>query len=109
MKLCLRSSRVHLVWRRMKGNLMGVGPRRTDDVFAEGMMSYSERFGFCCKTNNKKKIWRCVATAAAREKRFFQKLRKHSWEGYYLAGYLLVIEVLAGNISEQRALLGRIY
>lgn len=46
---------MHLVWRRKKGNSMGVRPRRTDDMFAEGMMGYSERFGFCCKTNNKKK------------------------------------------------------
>lgn len=95
-----RSSHVHLVWREKKGSSMGVRPRRGDDVFAEGMMAFSERFVFCCKRNKKYIlyiIWRHVATGAAREKRFFRKLRKHSWEGYYLVGYLLVIAQSAGR------------
>lgn len=56
---------------------------------------------FCCiknsKKKKKKKVVCHVATGAAREKRFFRKLKRHSWEGYYLAGYLLVIAQSAGR------------
>lgn len=38
-----------------------------------------------------------MSQGAAREKRFFRKLRRHSWEGYYLVGYLLVIAQSAGR------------
>lgn len=76
---------------------MGVRPQRVGDAFGEGMMGFSKMFVFCCKKNFFLKIWRHVATGAAKEKRFFRKLRKHSWEGYYLAGYLLVIAQSAGR------------
>lgn len=38
-----------------------------------------------------------MSQGAAREKCFSRKLRRHSWEGYYLVGYLLVIAQSAGR------------
>lgn len=70
-------------------------------MFGEGMiLGFSERFGgfFCSKTTTEKKKKRCrIATGTARETRFFRKLKTRSWEGYYLAGYLLVIAHSAGR------------
>lgn len=70
---------------------------RGDDVFGEGMiLGFSQRFFFLFKNNNQKK-WCRIATGTARETRFFRKLKTRSWEGYYLAGYLLVIAHSAGR------------
>lgn len=67
-------------------------------MFGEGMMlGFSESFAFFIVKKNNKKQWRHIATGTARETRFFRKLRTHSWEGYYLAGYLLVIAHSAGR------------
>lgn len=54
-------------------------------------------FFFVQKQQPQKKKWFRIAPGTARETRFFRKLKTRSWEGYYLAGYLLVIAHSAGR------------
>lgn len=97
-RLWLRSSHVHLVWKKKKGRSLGAGPRRRRDGFGEGMMwGFSERFYFFVFKKKKRKEKTKQKPAQRGRPVSSESLRTHSWEGYFLAGYLLVIAHSAGR------------